>query len=552
MQNQQQIEAHLAAGKAVFVCERAIDCTTLTVRGCVATVANGEFPDIFKGRRVVLVSGVGSVKFAESTKASLEAAGAQVVKMTAGYLAGKDKAALAAAVGELFKAKPEKDAMAALIRSLPPEPKKKRNRPLGRKPDNLPVPIVTADPDVTDPETPPQARSYGSLAAQWSKLGLSLNGQGMPHANAWNALKVLEQDSSLLGTVWFDTFLQRLQTDPHAPRDWTDGDDVRLMLYIQGNLAIPKMGVESVRHAVVDIARRFPRNCLADSINAMPKWDGIARCDQFFVDCFGAPNTPYALAAGGNFWKSLVARAQQPGCKVDNMVILEGLQGIQKSTACAVIVGEHFFAEAHENVTSKDFFIGMQGKWLIEINEMDAFSRAEVTKINQVITCRTDRYRPPFGRNAVDHPRQSIFIGTTNRDDYNRDETGARRLWPIRCTEIRVDLIRENRQQLLAEALHCINAGETWWEMPDMDTKAEQRQRLAEDPWLDPVAQFVELLRTVTVANILQDALRIEVGKQNRGDQMRVGGCLRTLGWTKKAEWRGQHLLNVWRPPSTG
>ena len=413
-----------------------------------------------------------------------------------------------------------------------------------------PASLTRPDPIAEALETA-TGMSYGSLAIRWAGLGLSLNGQGIPHPNMDNAVHVIEGDPTLHGRVWYDTFLQRLQTEPQTPRDWTDGDDLLMTHYMQRSLSMNKMGLDAVRQAVHLVAARFPRNCLQDSLNALPSWDKTPRCDMFFVDCFGAEQSHYSLSVGGNFWKSLVARARQPGCKVDNMVILEGLQGIQKSTACAVIVGEAFFTEAHESVTSKDFYVALQGKWLIEINEMDAFSRAEVTKINQVITCRTDRYRPPYGRTALDHPRQSIFIGTTNRDDYNRDETGFRRGWPIRCADIRIDVIRENRLQLLAEAIHRVAAGESWWEMPVDQTHAEQAARYIGDPWDEVVRDYVDMLDETTTAEVLRHAVDMPLERIGLPDQRRIAAILRHIGWRKiPAARRAGKVLNVWRRPA--
>src|SRR5262249_11330228 len=137
--------------------------------------------------------------------------------------------------------------------------------------------------------------------------------------------------------------------------------------------------------------------------------------------------------ASHNFWLSLVARAYKPGCKVDNMIVLEGGQGIGKSTALDIIGGD-WYTEQHESASNpKAFAEILQGKLLVEISEMDAFNGSQINRVKQTITCQSDRYRPAYGRYAKDHLRRCIFVGTTNRDDWNKDETGARRFWPITC-----------------------------------------------------------------------------------------------------------------------
>lgn len=381
-----------------------------------------------------------------------------------------------------------------------------------------------------------------SQVACWSLWNLDKSGTtGLPLANLNNAYKVLESDFRLRDLVWFDEFLQRLMTTGFGPglevREWRDDDDVRLTLFMQSALGLQKMGVQTVNQAVIALARQRPRNCVLEWLGALPAWDGVDRCGSFFVDVFGAVDTAYARAAAHNFWVAMIARAKRPGCKVDNVVVLEGMQGKKKSSALSLLVSDVWFAEAQEDITSKDFYVGMQGKWLIEISELDAFSRADVATIKRVVTSRVDRYRPPYGRAAVDHPRMSVFVATTNKDDWNKDETGARRFWPIRCAgDIRHDLIIEQRTQLFAEALARFNAGESWWEMPEEETLNEQEKRFQADPWFDRVSSMLgpsRQLSGVTTSELMDD-LEIEVARQDRGAEMRVGSILRKLGWTRK------------------
>ncbi len=397
--------------------------------------------------------------------------------------------------------------------------------------------------------------STATPAAPHSRLGKQLawnlesDTNHVPYGNLTNAVAIIEHDPYLKGTVWYDEFLDKTLTGKSA-REWKDYDDVNLVLHIQREVGLMKMSRDIVSQAIIAIAYRDVRNCVKDWLGSL-KWDGVERIEHFFEDNFGAAANAYTRAAARNFWLTMVARIYNPGCKVDNMIVLEGAQGLGKSRALQVIGGE-WFTEQHESATNpKGFGEVLQGKLLIEIAEMDSFSRAEVTRVKAVISNPNDRFRGAYKRYAEDHMRTCVFVGTTNKDDWNRDETGARRFWPIRCVgEVDVSAIAAQRDQLFAEAVERFKAGATWWEMPGDETREEQRKRYDADAWGEPVQEFIGLRSDVTVNEILTDCLKKDMGDTTRVDQMRVAGCLRALGWVGKSERRGHCVLRVWRPAS--
>ena len=255
------------------------------------------------------------------------------------------------------------------------------------------------------------------------------------------------------------------------------------------------------------------------------------------------------------------ARICRSGAKADHMLILEGHQGARKSTALKILAGENWFTDELPDLGSKDAAIHMQGVWIVEIAELDAIGRAEVSRIKAFLTRTTDRFRPPYGRHTVEIRRQCVFAGTVNPDTYLRDETGNRRFWPIRCGDIDIESLRRDRDQLWAEAVARFKDGAIWWLEDTALLKAareEQDKRYQSDAWdglidrwltheirvfgdsfssFDPIRRESVLrhepLTDVSVGEILEEAIGIEPARWNRVDQMRVSGYLKKNGWER-------------------
>jgi predicted P-loop ATPase len=151
-----------------------------------------------------------------------------------------------------------------------------------------------------------------------------------------------------------------------------------------------------------------------------------------------------------------------PGCKNDCALILEGPQGLKKSTALRVL-GEPWFTDDIADIGSKDAQLQIRGAWIIEWSDLDAMSRVDISKVKAFMSRAIDRFRPPYGHRLVELPRESVFAGTTNSDSYLRDVTGARRFWPVRCGVIDIDSLKQDRDQLWAEAVVRFRDGASWW-----------------------------------------------------------------------------------------
>jgi predicted P-loop ATPase len=234
--------------------------------------------------------------------------------------------------------------------------------------------------------------------------------------------------------------------------------------------------------------------------------------------------------------------------KADYMLVLEGEQGIGKSTACSVLGGQWFSDSLPDVLRDKDAAQHVRGKWLIEVAELSATRRAEAEHLKAFISRPVERYRPSYGRMEVIEPRQCLFIGATNKSNYLRDETGGRRFWPVKINKIDVDALRRDRDQLFAEAVHQYRVGEKWW--PDESFEAEhvrpqQDSRFEGDPWEDAIATHVASLSRVRVTDIARNALAIESAKIGTAEQRRIAAVLTGLGWEPIRDWQGRAYVRA-------
>ena len=366
-------------------------------------------------------------------------------------------------------------------------------------------------------------------------------------ANAPGAL--VEVVKALAGriSVGFDTFSQqtRLLAPPpwaktdNFPRDWTDADTVNCQLFVQtlfNDKGVLRPGKDTVFDAVSLLASHNKFNPLQNYLNSL-KWDGVGRIRDLLPKYFGAIETPYHQTIGAKFMVSAVARGMQPGCKVDAVLILEGKQGIKKSSSIAALVGEGWFTDELPDLSTKDAAIQLVGKWIVEVSELSAFKRSDTETIKKFMSRSTDRFRAPYGKVASDHPRQTVFIATTNDDHYLKDTTGNRRFWPVQCGQIDIDAIRRDRDQLWAEAVAAYRDGLQWWLTDEEAAIAETEQdaRREVDPWEERVASFAKVMGNHPITmDVICTQLGIAFERRNAATNSRIAKCLRLCGYERK------------------
>jgi len=235
-----------------------------------------------------------------------------------------------------------------------------------------------------------------------------------------------------------------------------------------------------------------------------------------------------------------VARAKDPGCKADSVVVLEGEQGTGKSTALRILFSEQYFGDQLPHMTSKDACSYLKGKWGVELAELEFKKKTEVETIKAFISRQSDNYRPAYGREEIEAARTCVFIGTTNRDEYLVDETGNRRFLPIKTGEIDQEALGNHRDRLWAAAAHAYDAGEQYWLGPKAAEIAQDQaqQRLEQDPWVETIEEKLNSLTEASIMDAIEACFpNIDVQCISTSMTRRMGKCLQLAGWIRDGKF---------------
>lgn len=312
-------------------------------------------------------------------------------------------------------------------------------------------------------------------------------------------------------------------------------------------------------------------------------WDRVERAGMLLPKYFRAPTdddegrdiSELLTLEGRRFLISAVARALQPGCKVDTVLILESEQGQKKTSAFEVLGGEWYTGQ-HIDLHDKDSWMTIAQSWIVELGELETFRKSEVTAQKAFFSLRVDKFRKAYGYENGRYPRRCVFVGSTNKSDYLKDETGNRRYWPVRVGEILLALLRQDRDQLWAEAVHAFLSGgkskcnacatdvedrcaeHRWWftkeESQRLGLERQADQRMAPDVFADMIVRFVcEKPEDTRPENVtLLDVLEGIGSDINKGQEMRVSTALRRLGFMKaqRRDEKGERR-NLWVVPES-
>lgn len=409
------------------------------------------------------------------------------------------------------------------------------------------------DPDDPDPDwkvygpddvPPPQEERYDPDVWVTLKMKAARDGKPTgPHVHIPNILRVFRGDSRI-ALRWNDFERCAYLGDERV----TDDTETGLTEWL-GNVYYMHVSSQMMTRCVQKIARERPYHPVRDYLAAL-EWDGERRADDLMERYFGAQRSSLHCVIGRRWLVSCVARAFDPGCKVDTTLILVGPQGELKSTAFqALAVNPAWFSDSMLDLRNKDAYQSLQGVWIYELAELDSIARREMSAVKAFLSSPSDNFRPSYGRYNIRCPRQVIFVGSTNDDVFLLDPTGSRRFWPVRVGAVQIGLIEEDRDQLWAEAVHLYRAGEKHWMSKDEATELakESAQHQHVDPWEDHLEQWTTgRAEEFTVSEALFGALGVFKDKQGKYDGMRVAAILQRLGFTMSRHTIGGQKRHWW------
>jgi predicted P-loop ATPase len=403
------------------------------------------------------------------------------------------------------------------------------------------------------------AKPYRRTPFWKSRLLLTKNGTiKAALVNADIALRYAPEWDGVLGFNQFTNTLHIMKRPPwlaadteFTPHQLTDVDVIATAVWLQTKqIGVSEAVTASALRKAAEENSCHPVREYLDGLT----WDQQPRLDTWLIDHLGAEDTPLNRAYGARFLISAVARVRQPGCKVDTVPILEGRQGLLKSTALRMLASP-WFTDHMPDLQSKDAQLQIIGVWFVEFAELGQFGRTDANRAKIFISAQEDRFRQPYGRVVETHPRQCVLAVTLNRaaHGYLKDETGNRRFWPVACgvgweanRQADIKRLTRERDQLWAEADHRFGQGEVWW-LHEPELLVAHDASVADRMDLDPIHGLVAdaMTRLVEDGNtspsfddVCNQLGLLSAKERTRLVQAQIGRAVTSLGWASQRQMR--------------
>ncbi len=363
--------------------------------------------------------------------------------------------------------------------------------------------------------------------------------------NLHNLMLILENDENLKGIV-FNQLADGMEIRgkvpwPHPAKFWRDADDAQLICYVDA-----AYGTFSARNYDIAVTKAVDDRSyhpIREFFETLPDWDGVERADTLLIDYLGAEDTPYVRAVTRKELCAAYCRVYHPGIKFDSMIVLNGDQGIGKSTLIAKLGGEWYSDSLNlSDMNDKTAAEKLQGYWIMEIGELAGMRKADLDKVKAFISRQDDKYRASFGRRVTPHPRQCVFFGTTNsQNGYLRDITGNRRYWNVKVPGNGRykpwDMDEDTVRQIWAEVMVYAKAGEKLYLPTELEAYAKEEQRAAmeRDDREGLVQEYLDMLLPDTWDSM--DVYKRRDYVRDADDPMRPDGSVRRMEVSNMEIW---------------
>jgi predicted P-loop ATPase len=318
---------------------------------------------------------------------------------------------------------------------------------------------------------------------EW-QANLEINNKGELKNTLTNMILILRHDPELNG-IFYNEFRGGIDVEGKAPwkrlkAGWNKTDEVSLAGYFDEKYKLYSPG--RLKEAVLKVSVERSKHPVKEFLNNLPEWDGIKRIDNLLIKYLGAEDNEYTRLVMRKTLVAAVARVMEPGIKFDTVLILNGPQGVGKSTLFAKLGGK-FFSDSLSisDMRDKTAAEKLQGYWIIEVGELAGIRKVDEETLKSFLSRQDDKYRASYGYTVEDHPRQCIIVGTTNQETgFLRDITGGRRFWPVKTPgsegEKPWDIKDEEIKQIWAEAFDLYNKGESLILPDSLIKEAEKAQ----------------------------------------------------------------------------
>ena len=402
------------------------------------------------------------------------------------------------------------------------------------------------------------------FAMQRSRVNLDFDGTGRPMATIENFLRVIENDPKFSGLKFNLLTYSPEQVRNGKTERWLDADDAETRRYIEQEYKFHS--AQKCDDALRIVFARNQYHPVRDLVDSF-QWDGESRILKFLNTWTGCEDTPYTREVSRLIFAGGIHRLYNPGCKFDDMPVLIGTkQGEGKSTLVRwLALKDEYFTEVNE-FDGQRGIEAVEGAWICEVSELLAMTKArEQEAVKSYLTRLNDRYRMPFDRRVTDHPRQCVFIGTTNKEQFLTDKTGNRRFYPVKVNQSGYDLF-DHEEEIKAYIRQCWAEAKVLYDRGEIPPYADRRliseirekqQDATEDDFrVGMIQSYLDGRHETCVLELWQNALGMsEYSKPAKKDSQEIGIIMQSMdGWEKQPKpkrFPGYGLQRWWARTGT-